>query len=103
MLIDCDTCAGRGRSCGECVVSLLLEHSTAPAAHRHDEPRLDPAAILEQPPGGFDAATRRAIAVLLDASLVAQLPAEAEQRQEQRQEHGRPATLFGIDSVRQAS
>lgn len=98
MLIDCDTCTGRGRSCGECVVSLLLDHSAGPA-HQQAELRLDPAAIVEQPAGGFDAATRRAITVLLDAGMVTQLPAEVEPRLEPT----RPATLFGIDSVRQAS
>jgi hypothetical protein len=24
MLIDCDTCAGRGHACGDCVIAVLL-------------------------------------------------------------------------------
>lgn len=30
MLIDCDTCAGQGVHCGDCVISVLLN---APPAH----------------------------------------------------------------------
>jgi hypothetical protein len=50
VLIDCDTCAERGRGCGDCVVTVLLG----------------------APPEGaeLDAAERDAIAALADAGLV---------------------------------
>ena len=32
MLIDCDTCAVRGRACGDCVVTVLLGAEAGPAS-----------------------------------------------------------------------
>jgi hypothetical protein len=53
MLIDCDTCAVRGRSCGSCVITVLLG----------------------SPPAGvdLDESERAAIAVLADAGMVPHL------------------------------
>ena len=50
MLIDCDTCVGRGKACGGCVLSVMLE----------------------APPEGveLDADERQALAVLADGGLV---------------------------------
>ena len=50
MLIDCDTCSARGRSCGDCVVSMLL---SSPA------PRLD-----------LDDGEQRAVDALVAGGLV---------------------------------
>ncbi len=30
MLIDCDTCAGRGHACHDCVITVLLDGPPAP-------------------------------------------------------------------------
>jgi hypothetical protein len=53
MLVDCDTCAVRGLSCGDCVVSVLLG----------------------APPSGveLDETERRALTVLAEAGMVPQL------------------------------
>lgn len=50
MLIDCDTCVGRGHACGGCVLSVMLE----------------------APPEGveLDADERHALAVLADGGLL---------------------------------
>lgn len=50
MLIDCDTCVGRGHACGGCVLSVMLE----------------------APPEGveLDAEERQALAVLADGGLL---------------------------------
>lgn len=37
MLIDCDTCAGRGHACGDCVVAVLLGGPPAPIELDEDE------------------------------------------------------------------
>lgn len=105
MLIDCDTCVGRGRSCGECVVSILLEQSpvarpvpTAVAGFRSAEQRLDPTAVVEAPADGFDGQLRLAISVLLDAGMVAEVETAPER---ELVSDLTPVTLF--DSTRQAS
>jgi TctA family transporter len=106
MLIDCDTCVGRGRSCGGCVVSILLEQSpvaravpTVVTGFRSAEQRLDPSAVVQAPAGGFDGQLRLAISVLLDAGMVAEVAApERELAAEVA-----PVTLFGTESARQAS
>jgi hypothetical protein len=113
MLIDCDTCVGRGRSCGGCVVSILLEQAPMTGnAFRSAEQRLDPAAVVEAPAGGFDGQMRLAISVLLDAGLLAEIavaPAADEQDlmagdpANERPIDLQPVTLFGVDSRRQAS
>jgi hypothetical protein len=54
MLIDCDTCAGRGQACGECVVNLLF--AQAPPVDGSDA-------------GVGDEAERRALQVLADAGF----------------------------------
>jgi hypothetical protein len=50
VLIDCDTCVGRGKSCGSCVLSVMLE----------------------APPEGveLDSDERYALAVLADEGLL---------------------------------
>jgi len=53
MLIDCDDCAARDVSCGECVVQVLLGRPGAPAE--------------------VDEAERRALEVLADARMVPRL------------------------------
>jgi len=50
VLIDCDTCVGRGTACGGCVLSVMLEA---------------PAEGVE-----LDAAARHALAVLADGGLL---------------------------------
>jgi hypothetical protein len=50
MLIDCDSCVGRGRACGDCVVGVLLGEPSS---------RVD-----------LDPTERAAIAVLADHGLV---------------------------------
>ena len=81
--IDCDTCSVRGPACGDCVVSVLLglpgHRSTAPAR---------PAVVRARPlrvelegqlvggaplPADLDAEERRALSVLAEAGLVADL------------------------------
>lgn len=37
MLIDCDTCAGRGHACGDCVVAVLLDGPPAVVELDEDE------------------------------------------------------------------
>ncbi len=72
MLIDCDSCAVRGRACGDCVVSVLLGQPAMPGR------ATDPAALTA--PGGEDAGPweigaddRRALAVLAAAGMVPRL------------------------------
>jgi hypothetical protein len=39
MLIDCDTCAGAGHACGDCVVRVLLTRPGRPVDIDPDEQR----------------------------------------------------------------
>ena len=114
MLIDCDTCVGRGHSCGECVVSLLLERAPMTGtsnAFRSAEQRLDPAAVLEAPDGGFDGQMRLAISVLLDAGMLAEVAAPVDGERDtmasdpanDRPIGLQPVALFGVDPSRQVS
>ncbi len=50
MLIDCDTCVGRGTACGGCVLSVMLEAPTEGVE--------------------LDADERQALAVLADGGLL---------------------------------
>jgi hypothetical protein len=56
MLIDCDTCVGRGIACDDCVINVLLQQPQAP---------LDASAALE-----LDEAEQHALATLAGAGLV---------------------------------
>lgn len=66
MLIDCDSCTGRGLACGDCVVSVFLGTPALPDA--------PPVGTLEPlrpaQPVDLDLAEARALAVLADAGLV---------------------------------
>jgi hypothetical protein len=53
MLIDCDSCAVRGRACGDCVVTVLLGPESGSAS-----------------PVDLDGAERAAIEVLAESGLV---------------------------------
>lgn len=59
MLIECDDCVTRGATCGECVVSVVLE---APSG------AVRPAGRVE-----FDDAEWRAVSALVDAGLLPRL------------------------------
>ena len=37
MLIDCDTCVGRGHACNDCVITVLLGNPPAPVDLDDDE------------------------------------------------------------------
>jgi hypothetical protein len=39
MLIDCDSCSGRGTRCGDCVISVLLHQPPEPVELDGDERR----------------------------------------------------------------
>ncbi|WP_344313746.1 hypothetical protein [Fodinicola feengrottensis] len=90
-------------------MSILLEQAPMagpglarrPSGFRSAEQRLDPAAIVEAPAGGFDGQMRLAISVLLDAGLVAETVAEREPAPVAYEVA--PVTLFGIESDRRAS
>lgn len=62
MIIDCDSCAVRGKACGDCVVTFLSVPVREPAAK--------PAGEVQSGTVDLDAAERRAIEVLARSGLV---------------------------------
>ena len=84
MIVDCDSCEVRGRSCGDCAIGVLLgmpEVPSAVPAGRTGEPADtgEPVAVDgEDLPSGaprvqLDAAERQALAVLADQGLLPRL------------------------------
>jgi positive regulator of sigma E activity len=65
MLIDCDSCTGRGLACGDCVVSVFLGTPALPDAPRGTLEPLRPAQTVD-----LDLDEAQALAVLADAGLV---------------------------------
>lgn len=60
MLIDCESCSGRGLACGECVLTVLL-----------GDPEVGPgAAPCDGAAVHLDVADRRALHTLAEAGLV---------------------------------
>jgi hypothetical protein len=84
MIVDCDSCEVRGRSCGDCAIGVLLGMpevpSAAPAAPSADTGGAGGWIAVggEHVPSGaprvqLDAAERQALAVLADQGLLPRL------------------------------
>ena len=86
--IDCDTCSVRGPACGDCMVSVLLGLPGHRSATPGSRPQRRPAVVRTRPvrvelegelvggaplPPDLDDEERRALSVLADAGLVANL------------------------------
>jgi hypothetical protein len=65
MLIDCDSCTGRGHACGDCVVSVFLGTPALPGTPVGVGGPEEPGQQVD-----LDAAEAQALAVLADAGLV---------------------------------
>ena len=84
MIVDCDSCEVRGRSCGDCAIGVLLGMpgvpTAAPAAASADASDVDGWVAVggEHVPSGaprvqLAAAERQALAVLADQGLLPRL------------------------------
>ncbi|GAA4681819.1 hypothetical protein GCM10023215_14590 [Pseudonocardia yuanmonensis] len=84
MIVDCDSCEVRGRSCGDCAIGVLLGMPAVPSAAPLDRPadtlEVDGWVAVggEHVPSGaprvqLDAAERQALAVLADQGLLPRL------------------------------
>jgi hypothetical protein len=62
MLIDCDSCTGRGHACGDCVISVFLGTPALPGSRETDVNHLKTVDL--------DTAEASALEVLADAGLV---------------------------------
>jgi hypothetical protein len=65
MLIDCDSCTGRGRACGDCVVSVFLGTPALPGVPIGAWGPGEPGQQVD-----LDASEAQALAVLAEAGLV---------------------------------
>ncbi|MFC5952356.1 hypothetical protein ACFQH9_29230 [Pseudonocardia lutea] len=80
MIVDCDSCEVRGRSCGDCAIGVLLGMPEVPSAAPDDTPEAGGWVAVggEHVPSGaprvqLDAAERQALAVLADQGLLPRL------------------------------
>jgi len=93
VIIDCDSCAVRGRACGDCVVSVLLgppgTGSREPAHAGHA--RVD----LNDP-------EQAAIAVLADSGLVPPLRLVSDDGEREGRTPRKPNPVAGLDDRRAA-
>jgi hypothetical protein len=77
MIVDCDSCEVRGRSCGDCAIGVLLGMPEVPAAGPVAADGVAAAGDRDLPSGAprvqLDAAERQALAVLADQGLLPRL------------------------------